>query len=75
MHTHSARLKKVKYRRPYATEWEELELDTAMKMIADRVWKTRDESFVEKNEKGEPVMHTLAWLILAALLSITKRIT
>ena len=32
LHTHSARLKKVKYRRPYATEWEELELDTAMKM-------------------------------------------
>ena len=60
LHTHSGRLKKVKYRRPYATEWEELELDTAMKMIADRVWKTREESFVEKNEKGEPVMHTLA---------------
>ncbi len=31
-----------------------------MKMIADRVWKTRDESFVEKNDKGETVMHTLA---------------
>jgi formate dehydrogenase major subunit len=60
LHTHSGRLKKVKYRRPYGTEWEELELDTAMKMIADRVWKTREESFVEKNEKGEPVMHTLA---------------
>src|SRR6201995_1812020 len=24
LHTHSGRLKKVKYRRPYATEWEEL---------------------------------------------------
>ena len=60
LHTHSARLKRVKYRRPYATEWEELELDTAMKMIADRVWKTRDKSFVEKNDKGETVMHTLA---------------
>jgi len=59
LHTHIGRLKKVKYRRPFGTEWEELDLDTAMKMIADRVWKTRDESFVEKNGKGEPVMHTI----------------
>ena len=60
LHTHEGRLKKVKYRRPYATEWEELELDTAMQMIADRVWKTREETFVEKNANGDPVMHTLA---------------
>jgi formate dehydrogenase major subunit len=33
---------KVKYRRPYATEWEELSLDEAMDMIADRVIATRD---------------------------------
>ncbi|HZT12271.1 MAG TPA: formate dehydrogenase, partial [Candidatus Baltobacteraceae bacterium] len=31
---------KVKYRRPYGTQWEELELDRAMEMIADRVLKT-----------------------------------
>ena len=28
---------RVKYRRPYGTEWEELALDTAMDMIAERV--------------------------------------
>ena len=28
---------KVKYRRPHGTEWEDLELETAMDMIADRV--------------------------------------
>ena len=28
---------KVKYRRPHGTEWEELDLDEAMDMIADRV--------------------------------------
>ena len=44
---------------PYATEWEDLDLDTAMDMIADRVWETRDASFDEKNEDGEPLMHTL----------------
>jgi formate dehydrogenase major subunit len=60
LHDHDGRLKKVKYRRPYATEWEELDIDTAMQMIADRVWKTREESFVEKNDKDEPVMHTIA---------------
>ena len=60
LHTHPGRLKKVKYRRPYATEWEELDLETAMDMVADRVWKTREQSFVEKNDKGETVMHTVA---------------
>src|SRR5437764_473505 len=32
---------KVKYRRPGGTEWEELELETAMDMIADRFMATR----------------------------------
>ncbi len=27
---------KVKYHRPYGTEWEELDLETAMDMIAER---------------------------------------
>ena len=40
-HTHPDRLSKVKYRRPYGKDWEELDLDTAMHMIADRVWDTR----------------------------------
>ena len=32
LHTHPARLKKVKYRRPYSRHWEELDLETAMDM-------------------------------------------
>jgi formate dehydrogenase major subunit len=39
--TGTSRLHQVLYRRPYATEWEELDLDTAMDMIADRVIKAR----------------------------------
>ena len=35
------RITTVKYRRPGGTEWEELELETAMDMIADRVIDTR----------------------------------
>jgi formate dehydrogenase major subunit len=36
------RLRKVKYRRPYATEWEELDLEEAMDMIADRALAARE---------------------------------
>jgi formate dehydrogenase major subunit len=41
------RLKKVRYRRPYGTEWEDLDLETAMDMIADRVLEARDEGWQE----------------------------
>lgn len=57
--THDNRETRVKYRRPYSTRWEELELETAMDMIADRVWGTRERTFVEKRD-GEVVMHTTA---------------
>jgi formate dehydrogenase major subunit len=57
--TNPNRLTKVKYRRPYSTRWEELDLETAMDMVADRVWRTRERSFVEK-EGGESLMQTTA---------------
>ena len=40
--TSPLRQQRVRYRRPYATEWEDLDLDTAMEMIADRVLAARD---------------------------------
>ncbi|MCU1286938.1 MAG: molybdopterin oxidoreductase Fe4S4 region [Acidobacteriales bacterium] len=58
LHTHPGRLKKVKYRRPYSRRWDELDLETAMDMVADRVWESRERTFVEK-ENGATVMHTL----------------
>src|SRR3989440_8914157 len=58
LHTHPARLKKVKYRAPYAREWQELPLEQAMDMIAERVWETRERTFVEKQD-GDWVNHTL----------------
>jgi formate dehydrogenase major subunit len=36
---------KCLYRRPGALEWEEIELDRAMDMIAERVKRTRDQTF------------------------------
>lgn len=57
--THSNRELKVKYRRPYGTEWEELPLETAMEMIAERVWRSREETFVEQQD-DEVLMQTKA---------------
>lgn len=45
--TTPSRITKVRYRRPHGTEWEDLDLDTAMEMIADRVLQTRAESWEE----------------------------
>jgi formate dehydrogenase major subunit len=51
---------RVKYRRPYGTEWEELDLDTAMDMIADRLQKTRDETGEEEKD-GAKLRRTLGF--------------
>lgn len=59
LHTVDSRLQKVRYRRPHGTEWEDLDLETAMDMVADRVWETRERTFVEE-EDGEWVMQTKA---------------
>ncbi len=44
---------KVKYRRPYSKEWEELDLEAAVDMIADRIIKTREETWEDKMETQE----------------------
>lgn len=59
LHTQPDRLTKVKYRRPYSKQWEELGLDQAMEMIADRLWESREKSFKE-TEDGKSVMQTKA---------------
>jgi formate dehydrogenase major subunit len=41
----------VKYRRPYGTGWEELSLDEAMEMIADRIVETRAASWDEERKR------------------------
>jgi formate dehydrogenase major subunit len=57
--THSKRLKKVKYRRPFSKQWEDLELQQAIQMIADRVWESRERTFVETRD-GQSLMQTTA---------------
>src|ERR671933_2367230 len=60
-HLHAGPLReyKVKYRRPYGTAWEELSLDDAMDMIADRVVRTREETWQEETDEGQPAKRTL----------------
>jgi formate dehydrogenase major subunit len=44
---------RVKYRRPHGTRWEELSLDQAMDMIADRVIATREATWQERDEEED----------------------
>jgi formate dehydrogenase major subunit len=50
---------KVRYRRPHGTDWEDLPLDRAMDMIADRVIKSRTDCWQDKDEKGRPLNRTM----------------
>ncbi len=55
------RLTKVKYRRPGATEWEELELEQAMDMIADRLIAARESGWQDTDRHGWRVDRTLGF--------------
>jgi formate dehydrogenase major subunit len=50
---------KVKYRRPYGTQWEELSLDEAMDMIVERFLRTREETWQDETDDGRPAKRTL----------------
>jgi formate dehydrogenase major subunit len=50
---------KVKYRRPYGTAWEELPLEDAMEMIADRLLATREETWQAADDDGNATRRTL----------------
>ena len=52
---------KVKYRRPHGTEWEELDLETAMDMIAERVIAARERGWQDVNDEGWRVDRTLGF--------------
>ena len=51
---------RVKYRRPYGSQWEDLSLDQAMDMIADRVIAARREHWEDRDEQGRPLNRTTA---------------
>jgi formate dehydrogenase major subunit len=57
--TGSHREQHVLYRAPGATEWSTLPLERAMEMVAERVKRTRDENWEERNKDGHPLRRTL----------------
>ena len=50
---------KVRYRAPYATGWTELDLETAMDMVTDRVLDARRKGWQDEDPRGYRVNRTL----------------
>jgi formate dehydrogenase major subunit len=50
---------KMLYRRPYGTEWEPLDLETATDMIADRIIAARARTWQDRDENGLLLRRTL----------------
>jgi formate dehydrogenase major subunit len=55
------RLMRVKYRRPGGTEWEELDLETAMDMIAERTIAARENGWQDTDDEGRRVDRTMGF--------------
>lgn len=57
--TRPDRLTKIRYRRPHGTRWEDLDLDSAMEMIADRVIAARAAGWQDTDDQGRPLRRTM----------------
>jgi formate dehydrogenase major subunit len=53
------REQKVLYRAPYATEWTELDLESAMEMVTDRVLDARNKGWQELDDRGRRLRRTM----------------
>jgi formate dehydrogenase major subunit len=62
--TSPSREYRVKYRRPHGTEWEELPLEQALDMIADRVVATREATWERHDGNGRKLNRTLGFASL-----------
>ncbi len=60
MANNERRLRKVLYRAPGATEFQEKDWDWAARRIAQRIKSTRDATFTERNAEGQTVNRTTA---------------
>jgi formate dehydrogenase major subunit len=49
----------VLYRAPYATEWERIDLDTAMSMVTDRVLDARRKGWQDHDDDGNVLRRTM----------------
>ena len=55
----SNRKKQVLYRAPYSTEWKPIGLEQAMDMVAERVKETREQTWEDTSDEGNPLRRTL----------------
>lgn len=55
----STRITTIKYRAPYATEWQELDEETAMDMIADRFVESRAKHWEDVDKHGRRLNRTM----------------
>jgi formate dehydrogenase major subunit len=55
--THSGRATKVKYRPPRSSEWMEMDLETAVDLVAERVWETRSRTFDKEHNHTTGIAH------------------
>ena len=53
------RLTKVRYRPPYATEWQDIDLDTAMNMVADRMLDARQKGWQQFDADRNTLRRTM----------------
>jgi formate dehydrogenase major subunit len=58
------REQKIRYRAPYATEWTDLDLGTAMEMVVDRVLDARRKGWQDRDHNGNVVNRTLGFASL-----------
>ncbi len=58
------REQKIRYRPPYGTEWTELDLGTAMNMIADRVLDARRKGWQDADSDGNTLRRTMGFASL-----------
>ena len=58
------RLLKPQVRRPGGTDWEDISWEQAITEIGERIKKTRDETFIEKDVAGKTVnrLETVGWI-------------
>ena len=50
---------KVLYRAPHATEWQHLDLDTAVEMVADRFIESRRRTWQQRDDQGRLLCRTM----------------
>jgi len=58
--TGSYRVNHVLYRRPHGSRWEQIPLEQAMEMVADRVKKAREATWEDKDKEGNPLRRTMS---------------